>query len=129
MDSKKIIEKLVKIAENQQKIINKLAQEAGLVPAATTGGGTQDVSAQVAKALAGIPEAAKAKAGIQEAQFGAQSGFLDVKVKFPSMQYMGSPVAKSVEDKLRAALQGTQFNDASGKPVAAKDVKITGVYG
>lgn len=30
MDSKKIIEKLVKIAHNQQKIIHKLAQQAGV---------------------------------------------------------------------------------------------------
>jgi hypothetical protein len=32
MDSKKVIEKLIKIAENQQKIIVKLAQQAGLPP-------------------------------------------------------------------------------------------------
>jgi hypothetical protein len=32
MDSKKVIEKLIKIAENQQKIITKLAQQAGLPP-------------------------------------------------------------------------------------------------
>lgn len=35
MDSKKVIEKLLKIASNQQKIIMKLAQEQGLAPAAT----------------------------------------------------------------------------------------------
>lgn len=32
MDSKKVIEKLIKIAEKQQKIIEKLAQQAGLPP-------------------------------------------------------------------------------------------------
>jgi hypothetical protein len=32
MDSKKVIEKLVKIAENQQKIINKLAQSLSTEP-------------------------------------------------------------------------------------------------
>ncbi len=41
MDSKKVIEKLVKIAENQQKIILKLAQAQGLPPdALPTGGAT-----------------------------------------------------------------------------------------
>lgn len=35
MDSKKVIEKLLKIASNQQKIIMKLAQEQGLAPAPT----------------------------------------------------------------------------------------------
>jgi hypothetical protein len=128
MDSKKVIEKLFKIAENQQKIINKLAQTAGLVPAATNPG-TQDVSAQVAQTLAKIPEAARAKAGIQEAQFGAQSGFLDVKLKFPSMKDMGTPASSDLQNKLKAALQGAQFTDASGKPVAAKEVKVTGVFG
>ena len=36
MDSKKIIEKLIKIAENQQKIINKLAQQATPEPRSPT---------------------------------------------------------------------------------------------
>lgn len=35
MDSKKVIEKLVKIAETQQKVIQKLAQQAGLQPPPT----------------------------------------------------------------------------------------------
>ena len=34
MDSKKVIEKLVRIAANQQKIINKLAQQAAMQPPA-----------------------------------------------------------------------------------------------
>lgn len=43
MDSKKVIQKLIKIAENQQKIINKLAQQIGTAPAPTPmGGGTDD---------------------------------------------------------------------------------------
>ena len=33
MDSKKVLEKLLKIASNQQKIIMKLAQDQGVVPA------------------------------------------------------------------------------------------------
>lgn len=41
MDSKKVLEKLLKIAENQQKIIVKLAQQQGLPPdALPTGGAT-----------------------------------------------------------------------------------------
>lgn len=35
MDSKKVIEKLLKIASNQQKIIMKLAEEQGLTPTST----------------------------------------------------------------------------------------------
>lgn len=35
MDSKKVLEKLVKIAESQQKAINKLAQQVGLQPPPT----------------------------------------------------------------------------------------------
>lgn|SRR5512135_87059 len=40
MDSKKVIEKLIKIAENQQKIILKLAQAQGLPPDALPSGGS-----------------------------------------------------------------------------------------
>jgi hypothetical protein len=35
MDSKKVLEKLLKIASNQQKIIMKLAQDQGVVPTLT----------------------------------------------------------------------------------------------
>jgi len=38
MDSRKVIEKLIKIAENQQKIIMKLAQAQGLPPDTLPGG-------------------------------------------------------------------------------------------
>lgn len=40
MDSKKVLEKLIKIAENQQKIIMKLAQAQGLPPDSLPNSGT-----------------------------------------------------------------------------------------
>lgn len=125
MDSKKVIEKLVKIAENQQKIINRLAREAGLI----SQGAGQDVSAQAAQVLSQIPEATQTGAAIQEAQLGAESGSLFVKLKFPHQKYMDSPVAAAAKDKLKAALQQTQFTDSTGKPVAVKTVNVTGLYG
>ena len=133
MDSKKIIEKLIRIAENQQKIINKLAQQSGMMPqgdAQPTGGATDswDASAEVAGILAQIPEAAKAKAGVQSASMGS-SGFLDVKLKFPSVQSMNDPNATSALNKLRAALKGAQIRDKGGKSVAVTQSNVIGVYG
>ncbi len=133
MDSKKVIEKLIRIAENQQKIINKLAQQAGMMPqgdAQPTGGASDswDASAEVSGILAQIPEAAKAKAGIQSASMGG-SGFLDVKLKFPSVNSMNDPNASAALNKLRAALKGAQLKDTSGKPVAVTQSNVVGVYG
>lgn len=131
MDSKKVIEKLVKIAENQQKIINKLAQQAGLTPEgqqAGAAGSSTDVSAQVSAILAQIPEAAKAKAGVQSAQLGG-GGFLDVKLKFPSVNSMNDPNASAALNKLRAALKAANLTDSSGKPVAVTQSNVLGVYG
>lgn len=134
MDSKKVIEKLVKIAENQQKIINRLAQQAGMVPpqggAQQLGGATDswDASAEVSGILAQIPEAGKAKAGIQSATMGS-SGFLDVKLKFPSVHSMNDPNATAALNKLRASLKGAQLKDQNGKPVAVTQSNVVGVYG
>lgn len=130
MDSKKVIEKLVKIAENQQKIINKLAQQAGLMPGGDqlAGSGTNDVSAEVSGILAQIPEAVKAKAGIQSAQLGG-SGYLDVKVKFPSVNSMNDPNATAALNKLRGALKAARLKDPSGKPIDVTQSNVVGVYG
>lgn len=138
MDSKKVLEKLVKIAENQQKIINKMAQEMGMVPpgqgGATPLGGASDswdVSAEVSGVLSQIPEAAKAKAGVQSASFGGQSGFLNVKVKFPSVNSMNDPNASAALNKLRETLKNKKFNDPKEpmKQVAVQQTNVVGVYG
>jgi len=46
MDSKKVLQKLLKIAENQQKIIMKLAQDSGLAQPLATGGGPENILQQ-----------------------------------------------------------------------------------
>lgn len=110
MDSKKVIEKLVKIAENQQKIINKLAQAAGLAPG---GGGAQpmggasdswvDIGPHVAQMLARMPQAKGV--GVQSAQAGQQSGAVDGKLKV-HMNMLGDPKLDAVMKQLSAGLAG-----------------------
>ena len=110
MDQKKVIEKLVKIAENQQKIINKLAQQTGLAPgggdAQPMGGATDswvDITAQVASILAKNP-AAKG-VGVQAAKAGSQSGAVDGRLKV-HMNMLGDPKLDAVMKQLSQQLAG-----------------------
>jgi hypothetical protein len=118
MDSKKVLEKLVKIAENQQKIIMKLAQSQGL-EAQPLGGAADswvDVTSQVASVLAKIPGAAQLGIGLSYAKAGPQSGALDGKVKI-KMNQLGDPKVEAILKQLKQTLAGTSVTDAAGKPV------------
>ena len=111
MDSKKVIEKLAKIVENQQKIITKLAQQV-----ADSQGGWEDVTSTVAGVLAKNPNAKGV--GVSSAQVGSQSGKVTVKVKVP-MNLLGTPKLKDVMDKLKLELAG---KDLGG--TVAQDVEV-----
>ena len=114
MDTKKAIQTLIKIAENQQKIINKLAQAQGLAPTDQgnqLGGATdnwEDVSAETAKILASLPSGKEAT--LQSAKYGKQSNMLDVVLNINTMN-------SSVVHDLRQALVGKTLRTQDGKEV------------
>lgn len=125
MDSKKVIEKLVKIAEKQQKIINKMAQDMGMQQAVPTGGASgswQDATSVVVPAVQQAAKAVGAKAvyTVQSAEFGADSGTLKIKLEYPMAQ-LGTPESKAVSDKVREML--------AGKSVAGGQVSKVEVVG
>jgi len=130
MDSKKVLEKLVKIAENQQKIIMKLAQQVG-DQAQPMGGSTDtwDVKTQVASVVAQIPEAVKTKVAVTGADFGSQSKQLTVHLRFPSMQQMQDPAAEAAKNKIKEALQTQTFNGPSGQQDRPVRVEMYPMYG
>ena len=130
MDSKNVISQLIKIARNQQKIINKLAQQAGLTGDATQASisGAWDVSYQIADLLSKIPEAVASKAGVQTATLG-NDGFLDVRIKFPSVSQMGNPTAAEALNKLKEVVSQATLRDPSGKPTAVSQQNVVATYG
>lgn len=106
MDSKKVIEKLVKIADAQQKIINKLAQTMAKSPApaaALPSGNIAAVKAGIVKHLvkAGIPQSnaeqfvAKKLDGLTLAD-GQLYGEIPVGMKDP--QSLRTKVLRAIED-------------------------------
>lgn len=110
MDSKKVIEKLVKIAEKQQKIINKMAQDMGMQQPVPTSGASatwEDASAEVAPAVQQAARAVGAKATykVQSAEFGSSSGNLKIKLEYPMAQ-LGTPEAKAVSDRVKQMFAG-----------------------
>lgn len=129
MDSKKVFEKLVKIADNQQKIINKMAQalhDAGLAGPEQLGGGSADwynASAEVVPVVQEATKAVNAKNtyNVQSADFGKSSGTLRVKLQYP-MSQLGSQEAQAVETKSKEMLTGKNI---AGTPV--RTVEVIGV--
>lgn len=98
MDSKKIIEQLVKIAEKQQKIINKLAQA---VP--STMSGTTDVKDAVAPVVQQAAQAVGAKGTYTVVSADKGQGSLKVKVQYP-LALLGSPETRAVNKKVQELL-------------------------
>lgn len=125
MDTKKVIAKLIKIAESQQKIINKLAQN--LEPAPTsipTGGASSswsDAKDEVAPVVQQATQAVQAKGqyGVQSAE-SSPSGLLRLKLQFPS-KLMGSPEYRAVKSKIQELL--------TGKAIAGNTVQNVEVIG
>lgn len=110
MDSKKVIEKLVKIAEKQQKIINKMAQDMGMAPPEQLSGASatwQDATSEVAPAVQQAAKSVGAKGvyTVQSAEFGSSSGDLKIKLQYPMAQ-LGGPEAKAVSDKVKQMFAG-----------------------
>lgn len=117
MDTKKVIAKLVKIAESQQKIINRLAQE-------QLGGSTTSWS-ETAQEVAPYVDAAAAAANAQnrysvESASNSKGGYLDIRLKYPSA-ITGSPEVRTVREKLTALL--------TGKPIGGIPVTTVNIIG
>jgi len=112
-NDKKVIEKLLKIAENQQKIIAKLAQM-GASPMSGASTNWNDVSADVASKLTTIPGAKGFS--INNAEYGPESGALRGKLVYPAN-------AENYYDVLRA-LKGMLVGK-SIKTNDGKDVKVS----
>lgn len=104
-NDKEIIKKLIKIADNQQKIINKLAQDVQLGGAT---GDWLDISSSVSSVLASLPGGRGAT--VSTAQFAPQSGNAAVKVKIPNMN-------STATGELRNALVGKTLTSNDGKSV------------
>jgi chorismate synthase len=114
MDSKKVIEKLIKIAENQQKIINKLAQQAQPMGGASSS--WEDVTADLSNRLRSIPEAKGYSIG--SAQVGGQTGSFHAELHVPSTDKMFGTVTQ----KLRDQLAGQTIKTNRGQSVKVTNV-------
>lgn len=98
--NKEVLEKLVKIAKNQQKIITRLAQEAGLDLADPMGGGTaawEPINNFVMERLKGMPESKGLV--LRTAAVGSQSGA--VKVTFTGQSANFPAVVQRLVDSLK----------------------------
>lgn len=112
-NDKKVIEALLKIAENQQKIITKLAQM-GVSPMSGTTSNWDDVSKDVAAKLAAIPGAKGYS--LSGAEYGPQSGSLRGKLVYPATATNYYDVLKA----LKGMLVGNTIKTNDGK-----DVKVS----
>jgi len=117
MDSKKIIEKLLKVASNQQKILTKLAQSMGetpVVPAAVEGGATlgwDDVSNAVAAKL----KAVAPNYAVSKAQLSSFDGSLRGTLIYPKGDTKYHEVSKALKTQL------------AGQPIKTNDDKTVQV--
>lgn len=119
MNSKKVIEKLFKVAENHQKIINKLAQAMveAQPPAQPMGGSSaswEDVTGDLLPKIQEAAQAAgtKAQYGVETASVGSQSGVLKAHLTYPKGQ--GDDYYK-VSAKLKEILKGKSLKTSDGK--------------
>ena len=127
MDSKKVLEKLVKIANNQQKIINKLAQSLPAMPTGGASGDWENVNQAVANAVKSVADAHKASGfGVQEALIGPQTGLLEAKITHP--MNMDPALYRAVSEAVKQALlAGGHITTDTGKKVPVSKVELTGV--
>lgn len=111
---KEIIKKLLKIAENQQKIITKIAQDMGGAGAEPMGGASSswlDVSEDLQAKLSALP-AAKGYS-VSTAEVGSQSGSLKGKLVYPK----GDTKFYEVVKALKSQLAGSELKTSDGKSV------------
>lgn len=114
MADKEILQKLLKIAEKQQKIITKLAQ------ALPMGGATaawEDVSDSVSALLASIPSAKGFTA--VEMEVAPSTGALRGKLVYPA----GNMKFNETVNTLKALLAGNTLKSSDGKDVKVTDNK------
>lgn len=126
-NDKKIIERLFKIAENQQKIITKLAQM-GATPATPAAAGAStwaDVTDDVAAKLATIPGAKGYS--VNSAELGSESGTLRGKLVYPA----SATNYYDVLNALKRQLVGKPVKTVDGKEVVVssnpKDISFIGM--
>lgn len=125
-NDKEVIKKLLSIAEKQQKIITKLAQDMGsALPMGGASSNWSDVSDDLAAKLATIP-AAKGYS-VNEAQVGSASGSLRGKLVYPKNDTNYYEVVKA----LKSMLVGNEVKTNDGKAVKVssnpQDVSFIGM--
>ena len=123
-NDKEVIQKLLKIAENQQKIITKIAQNLATQPGGVSSS-WGDVTDDVAAKLATIPAAKGYK--IQNAEIGSQSGSLRGNILTPKNDTNFYDVLKA----LKSLLIGNSVKTSDGESVKVsanpQDVSFTGM--
>lgn len=124
-NDKEVIQKLLRIAENQQKIITKIAQNLATQPGGMGGSTWGDVTDDVAAKLATIP-AAKGYS-VQNAEVGAQSGTLRGNIVTPKNDANFYDVLKA----LKGLLAGKDVTTSDGESVKVStnpfDISFTGM--
>lgn len=127
MSDKDVLRKLVKIAENQQKIINKLAQGlSGSPDGGVITTNSADVSQSVVPYLQQAVQAVQAGPhyGVDQANV-ADGGVLHISLLTPRA-YDQEEYFK-VKNKFKELVTGKTLVSADGKPVPVKSVNVTGV--
>lgn len=123
-NDKKVIQKLLKIAKNQQKIITKLAQ----LGASPFSGGSSwsDVSADVAAKLSLIPGAKGYS--VDSAELGAESGSLRGKLVQPANAENYYDVLRALKNQLVG--KSVKTNDGKEMKVSSnpQDVSFIGMF-
>ena len=117
MDQAKIIEKLFKIASQQQKIINKIGQAVGVVPPEQHGASDvwTDITPQVAEIMKSIPGANPGNVHVIHVVV-SSNGEVDGRLSIP-VAALGTSQFKQLKDELVAQLSGKTI-DVGGKQVA-----------
>lgn len=123
-NDKEVIQKLLKIAENQQKIITKLAQ-LGASPLSGGSSSWGDVSGDIAAKLSAIPGAKGYS--VDSAEIGAESGTLRGKLVYPANATNYYDVLKALKNQI----VGKSVKTSDGKEVKVssnpQDVSFIGM--
>lgn len=128
MSTKEVIEKLIKIADNQQKIIQKLAQSAGYGPDSGVATSSADVTSAVVPYLQQAMQAAGAKAqyGVQSANL-TEDGGLHVSILQPKdydpAEYF------NLKNKFKELVSGKSLASPDGRSLPVRMVNVTGLSG
>lgn len=111
---KEMIKTLLKVAQNQQKILNKIAQQMGASPQGGATSSWNAVETAVSQALSMIPEARGCS--VVEAEVSSLDGNLRGKVELPADAPEGT--FRTVLTKLKGLLAGKSLNSDQGSKVS-----------